>query len=51
MTAPFPKKRWGWVESDVCWWCGAARQTRGHYFKECIAWRERSESYGNEWAN
>lgn len=40
MTAPFLKERFGWVESDICWWCGISRQTREHLFTECVTWRE-----------
>ena len=40
MTAPFIKEKFGWINSDLCWRCGAARQTREHLFKECIAWKE-----------
>ena len=25
MTAPFIKEKFGWIESDICWWCGSAR--------------------------
>ena len=28
------------MDSDLCWWCGSARQTREHLFKECITWKE-----------
>ena len=31
MTAPFLKEKFGWVESDGCWWCGGGRE---HLFKE-----------------
>ena len=37
---PFLKDRFGWVDSDLCWWCGSARQTREHLFKECITWKD-----------
>ena len=40
VIAPFVKERLGWTDSDLCWWCGSARQTREHLFKECITWRE-----------
>ena len=40
MTAPFLKEKFGWVESDGCWWCGGGRQTREHLFKECRAWKD-----------
>jgi hypothetical protein len=27
-------------ESDICWWCDSGRkQTRGHLFRRCRAWR------------
>lgn len=38
MTAPFLRDRWGWVDSDRCWWCEKSRQSRDHLFKECAAW-------------
>ena len=40
LIAPSVKEKFGWTDSDVCWWCGSARQTREHLFKECITWRE-----------
>ena len=39
MIAPFLKDKFGWVESDQCWWCGSGRQSREHLFKECRAWK------------
>ena len=30
-TAPFLKERFGWVELDICWWCGTGRQTSSGY--------------------
>ena len=36
--APFQKERWGWTDSDRCWWCGKGRQSWEHLFKECTAW-------------
>ena len=39
MIAPSLKERWGWTESDVCWWCGDGRQSREHLFKECKTWK------------
>ena len=38
MTATFLKGRWGWVDSDECWWRKRGRWTREHPFKECAAW-------------
>ena len=38
MTASFLKDRWGWTDSDGCWWCSRGRQSREHLFKECSAW-------------
>ena len=35
MIAPFIKEKFGWIDSDLCWWCGTARQTREHLFKGC----------------
>ena len=38
MIAPFLKNRWGWIDSDECWWCEKGRQSRDHLFKECGKW-------------
>ena len=38
MIAPFLKERWGWIDTDRCWWCEKGRQSRDHLFKECKAW-------------
>ena len=40
MIAPFLKEKFGWVDSDICWWCSKGRQTREHLFKECSAWKQ-----------
>ena len=40
MIAPFLKEKFGWVESDSCWWCSGERQSREHLFKECKTWKE-----------
>ena len=40
MTAPFLKEKFGWIESDTCWWCTKSRQTREHLFKECSSWKQ-----------
>ena len=40
MTAPFLKEKFGWVESDQCWWCNGGRQSREHLFKECRTWKD-----------
>ena len=40
MTAPFLKDRWGWIDSDACWWCNGRRQSRDHLFKECKMWEK-----------
>ena len=37
-TAPFLKDKWGWTDTDRCWWCEKGRQSRDHLFKECRAW-------------
>ena len=34
------KEKFGWIRSDVCWWCGTGRQTSEHLFKECLAWKK-----------
>ena len=38
MIAPFLRDRWGWTDTDRCWWCERGRQSRDHLFKECRAW-------------
>ena len=40
MIAPFLKEKFGWVESDQCWWCDGGRQSREHLFKECRTWKD-----------
>lgn len=40
MLAPFLKDKLRLTDSNLCWWCGIARQTREHLFKECRAWKE-----------
>ena len=40
MIALFLKEKFGWVESDGCWWCGGGRQSREHLFIECRTWRD-----------
>ena len=40
MIAPFLKEKFGWIESDICWWCTKSRQTREHLFKECSTWKK-----------
>ena len=40
MTAPFLRDKFGWVESDQCWWCDGGRQSREHLFKECRTWKD-----------
>ena len=40
MIAPFLKEKFGWTDSDSCWWCSGGRQSREHLFKECKTWRE-----------
>ena len=51
MIAPYLKERWGWIDTDRCWWCDRGRQSREHLFKECGAWkdgvRELWETVGN----
>lgn len=46
MISPFLREKFGWVSSELCWWCGSARQTREHLSKECVTWRQESESCG-----
>ena len=38
MIAPFLGERWGWTDTDRCWWCEGGRQSRDHLFKECRTW-------------
>ena len=40
MIAPFLKGKFGWVESDSCWWCSGGRQSREHLSKECRTWKK-----------
>ena len=40
MIAPFLKDRWGWTNTDRCWWCEKGRQSRDHPPKECRAWEK-----------
>ena len=40
MIAPFLRNKFGWVESDQCWWCEGGRQSREHLFKECRTWKD-----------
>ena len=52
MTAHSLNERFGWEESDLCWWSGTGRQTREHCFKaegdqdaveeSSAGWREES---------
>ena len=51
MVASYLKERWGWIDTDKCWWCDGGRQRREHLFKECGTWkdeiRELWEKVGN----
>ena len=38
LITPFLRDRWGWIETDRCWWCEEGRQSREHLFKECRSW-------------
>ena len=40
MIAPFLRDRWGWIDTDKCWWCEEGRQSREHLFKEFRAWEK-----------
>ena len=40
MIAPFLREKFGWIDSDICWWCSNKKQSRKHLFKECRAWKE-----------
>ena len=46
MIAPFLKERFGWVESDLCWWCCIGRQSREHLFKSAGHARRKSGCFG-----
>ena len=48
MIAPFLKDRWGWTDTDRCWWCNGGRQSRDHLFKECGGWKEEIRELWNE---
>ena len=48
MIAPFLKNRWGWTDSDACWWCDGGKQSRDHLFKECKRWRKEIEELWKE---
>lgn len=48
LTAPFLKERWGWTETDKCWWCGRGRQSREHLFKECPTWKKEIRELWNK---
>ena len=41
MIPPFLREKFGWIEYDLCWWCGSSRQSREHLFKERITGRKR----------
>ena len=40
MITTFLRDKFGWVDSDQCWWCSCGRQSREHLFKECRAWKK-----------
>ena len=40
MIAPFLRDRWGWTDTDRCWWCEKGRQSREHLFKKCRTWEK-----------
>ena len=48
MIAPFLKDRWGWTDSDTCWWCDGGRQSKDHLFKECRRWKKEIEELWSE---
>ena len=43
--APLLRDRWGWTDTDVCWWCNEGRQSREHLFKECTAWTKEIQEH------
>lgn len=56
MTAPSLKEKWGWIESDQCWWCDEGRQSREHLWN--IEWthsenqkRGKAEQHGRQRAD
>lgn len=44
MIAPFLKEKFGWVQSDSCWWCSGERQSREHPPKERKTWKEETKT-------
>ena len=30
------KEKWGWIDSDTCWWCSKGGRSKEHLFKECL---------------
>ena len=48
MIAPFLKEKWGWIDSDKCWWCNGGRQSRDHLFKDCTTWKKEITELWNE---
>src|SRR5436853_7655645 len=40
LTAVRLKDKWGWTDTDTCWWCTKGRQTREYPLKECLAGKE-----------
>ena len=48
MIAPFLKEKWGWIDTDQCWWCRGGRQSRDHLFKECTTWKREIRELWNE---
>ena len=40
MTETSLKDKWGWIDSDMCWWCSKGKQTRENLFEECLTWEK-----------
>ena len=38
MIAPSLKEKWGWVSTEISWWCNKGRRSREHLSKERTAW-------------
>ena len=49
MIAPLLVEKFGWVDSDLCWWCGSARRAGGRLFGGALRGSRRLESCGREW--
>ena len=46
MIAPYLKERWGWIDTDRCWWCDREDRVGSTCSRSVVHGRTRSESYG-----